>query len=79
MSIERGRKGEIPSYIYNNAYKELVGLARMVPKSGSIELSALIDKSHPTLMKILNEFPQTTVHDLGGQPVLNVVGISKQQ
>jgi hypothetical protein len=75
MAIERGNKGEISSDVYNNAYKELATLAKKVPKNDSIELRELVDRSHPVLLSILNEFPQSTVHDLGGQPILNIVGV----
>jgi hypothetical protein len=75
MALERGRRGEISSDIYNDAYKELVGLAKKVPKNGSIELRELVDKSHHVLLNILNEFPNSTVHDIGGQPILNIIGI----
>lgn len=75
MAVERGKKGEISSEIYNKAYKELVTLAKLVPRNGSIELREIADKRHPLLLNILNEFPHSTVHEIGGQPVLNIVGI----
>jgi hypothetical protein len=75
MALERGKKGEISSDVYNDAYKELAGLAKKVPRNDSIELREIVDKSHPVLLSILNEFPHSTVHDLGGQPVLNIIGI----
>jgi|694.fasta_scaffold72220_7 hypothetical protein len=75
MALERGKKGEISSDVYNDAYKELAGLAKKVPRNDSIELREIVDKSHPVLLSILNEFPHSTVHDLGGQPILNIIGI----
>ena len=75
MAVERGKKGEISSDVYNSAYKELVTLAKHIPKNDSIELGQIIDKRHPVLMSILNEFPHSVVYDLGGQPILNIVGI----
>lgn len=75
MALERGRKGEISSDVYNSAYKELATLAKKVPRNDSIELREIADRRHPTLLSILNEFPHSTVHDLGGQPILNVIGI----
>lgn len=75
MALERGKKGEISSDVYNDAYKELAVLAKKVPRNDSIELREIADKSHPVLLSILNEFPHSTVHDLGGQPILNIIGI----
>lgn len=75
MAIERGNKGEINSDVYNSAYKELAGLAKQVPRNDSIELREIADRRHPVLLSIINEFPHSTVHDLGGQPILNIVGI----
>jgi hypothetical protein len=75
MAVERGKKGEINSEVYNNAYKELATLAKQVPRNDSIELREIVDRRHPVLLSILNEFPHSTVHDLGGQPILNIIGI----
>lgn len=75
MALERGKKGEINSEVYNSAYKELATLAKQVPKNDSIELREIADRRHPVLLSILNEFPHTIVHDLGGQPILNIIGI----
>lgn len=75
MALERGKKGEIPSYMYNKAYAELVTISDRVPMNESIDLKDIIEKKHKALMDILEEFPHTKVHDLSGQPVLNVVGV----
>ena len=75
MALDRGKKGEISSDVYNNAYKELATLAKQVPKNDSIELREIADRRHPVLLSILNEFPHSTVYDLGGQPILNIIGI----
>ena len=75
MSVERGKKGEISSEVYNKAYVELAQLARLVPRNESIELREIVNRNHKVLMDILNEFPHSTVYDLGGQPVLNIVGV----
>lgn len=75
MSLERGKRGEISSDVYNKAYVELAGLARLVPRNESIELREIVNRGHKVLIDILNEFPHSTVYDLGGQPVLNIVGV----
>lgn len=79
MALERGKKGEISSDVYNNAYAELAGLAKKVPRNDSIELGQIIDRSHRILMSILDEFPHSLVHDLGGQPILNIVGVESER
>jgi hypothetical protein len=75
MAIEKGKRGDISPGVYNSAYKELVGLVKMIPKNGSVELKEIIDRSHKVLGSIIDEFPNTTVIDLGGQPVLNIIGV----
>ena len=76
MALEKRKKGDISSDVYNKAYVELASLAREVPRGGSIELREIADRRHPLLLSILDEFPMSLVYDSGGQPVLNVVGTS---
>lgn len=75
MAVERGKKGEIPSDLYNKAYAELVTIASRVPLNDRIDLKDIVEKKHIALMDILEDFPLSRVYDLSGQPVLNVVGI----
>lgn len=75
MAVERGKKGEIPSDLYNRAYAELVTISHLVPTNESVDLKDIVERKHKALMDILEEFPHSKVHDLSGQPVLNVVGI----
>lgn len=75
MSVERGKKGEIPSHLYNRAYAELVTLCHLIPENESIDLKDIIERKHKALMDILDDFPHSKVHDLSGQPVLNIVGV----
>jgi hypothetical protein len=74
MAIEKGKRGEIPSYLYNKAYAELVTISDRVPINESVDLKDIVEKKHVHLMDILEEFPHSRVHDLSGQPVLNVIG-----
>lgn len=72
MAIEKKKKAEISSDVYNSAYSELVKLAKKVPRNDSIELREIAGREHPILMSILREYPDSTVMDLGGQPILNI-------
>lgn len=72
MAIEKKQKAEISSDIYNSAYAELVKLAKKVPRNHSIELKEIAGREHPVLMSILRDYPDSTVIDLGGQPILNI-------
>jgi hypothetical protein len=75
MALERGKKGEIPSDLYNKAYAELVTIANRVPTNESIDLKDIVEKKHKCLMDILDAFPESKVYDLSGQPVLNIIGV----
>lgn len=72
MAIEKKKKAEISSDTYNSAYTELVKLSKKIPRNDSIELKEIVGREQPILMSILREYPDSTVLDLGGQPILNV-------
>jgi hypothetical protein len=75
MAINRGNKGEISSDTYAKAFIELLTLIKEIPENDSILLSEIADRKHPVLQGIIKEYPLSRVHDLSGQPVLNIVGI----
>jgi hypothetical protein len=75
MALERGKRGEIPSDLYNKAYAELVTIINRIPANEDIALKDIAEKKHKYLMDILEAFPESKVHDLSGQPVLNTMGV----
>jgi len=75
MEVTRGSKGEISSETYAKAFVELLSLIDRIPENESILLREIVDKGHSTLRGIVREYPESLVHDLSGQPVLNIVGI----
>jgi hypothetical protein len=68
------RRGEIAPKMHIGASSELITLRhkKLIPIKESMPLSDVPVENCPHLEKLLKQYPDSTVMDFGGTPILNV-------
>lgn len=68
------KRGEIPTGLHIGSSKELIKLRKnnAFPREKSTQLGDIEIENCPNLMRVLRSYPNSTVMDFGGIPLLNI-------